>query len=265
MRAWLPLLAGGLSAGMVAGLFGVGGGFLFVAVLVFGAQLRQAQAHATALVAVALAASAAGFRFGIDDAIVWPGALALAAGAIAGARLGSRYMPRISESALLLLLVVVLAILSIRFLLVGGVGGSQAGSEVVVLDLWLVAAHLLGGLFAGVLSSLTGAGGGFVYVPLLVVAFGYQQHVAEGTSLGAVVPTALAGATGHHRHGYTDWAVGSRLGLGSILGGLAGAQIALALPADVLARLFGVFQAILAVLFWRRRTRRAKPHGEVAD
>ena len=45
------------------------------------------------------------------------------------------------------------------------------------------------GLLAGLLSGLFGVGGGTVIVPLLVLILAYNQRLAAGTSLAAIVPT----------------------------------------------------------------------------
>ena len=52
---------------------------------------------------------------------------------------------------------------------------------------------------AGAFSGLFGVGGGTVIVPLLVLWFGYAEHVATGTSLAAIV--ADRGCSPRSRHG----------------------------------------------------------------
>ena len=42
------------------------------------------------------------------------------------------------------------------------------------------------GLAAGILSGLVGVGGGIILVPALVYFLGYDQHQAQGTSLGVL-------------------------------------------------------------------------------
>ena len=49
------------------------------------------------------------------------------------------------------------------------------------------------GLAAGLLSGLFGVGGGTVIVPMLVLLLGFDQKLASGTSLAAIVPTAVVG------------------------------------------------------------------------
>ncbi len=46
---------------------------------------------------------------------------------------------------------------------------------------------LLGGLVVGVLSGLIGLGGGVFILPILIYGFGFSQHKAQGTSLGALL------------------------------------------------------------------------------
>ena len=49
------------------------------------------------------------------------------------------------------------------------------------------------GLITGVIASTLGVGGGIIFVPSLVVFFAFEQHMAQGTSLAIIVPTAIVG------------------------------------------------------------------------
>ena len=51
----------------------------------------------------------------------------------------------------------------------------------------LVIIILLIGLFAGILSGLVGVGGGLIIVPALIFFLGFNQHQAQGTSLGLLL------------------------------------------------------------------------------
>src|ERR1700739_3662592 len=53
---------------------------------------------------------------------------------------------------------------------------------------------LLLGLAVGVLVGLLGIGGGVVLVPALVYLLGYDQHLAQGTSLFILLPPIGLGA-----------------------------------------------------------------------
>ena len=73
---------------------------------------------------------------------------------------------------------------------------------------WLITYFVLGG-GVGVLAGLFGIGGGGVMVPVLAALFAAQAfpsehvlHLALGTSMAAIVPTALSSLWAHHRRLY---------------------------------------------------------------
>jgi uncharacterized membrane protein YfcA len=117
---------------------------------------------------------------------------------------------------------------------------------------------LLLGFAAGVLAGLFGVGGGVLFVPTLVLVLGLTQVHAEATSLLAIIPTVAVGAWRQRAHGNLRWRPAVGIGLGSIVGAEGGAQIARALPEDVLRRLFAVLMlAIAANLAWRTLRRQS--------
>lgn len=249
----VAVVGGGLTAGLAAGTFGVGGGALLVPLLTLVLGRPQHVAHATSLVAITLAAIAGVSRFAIDGSVAMVGAGLLAVGAMTGARVGARFLASISENRLRRLFAVVLIVLAVRFIVVGATGEAAiAGDVSPAITPATAALHLLGGLAAGVTSAVLGVGGGVILVPLLVLGLGYGQHIAEGTSLAVIVPTAITGAYSHHRTGYTDLPLGTRLGVASVLGSIAGASLALALDPVALGRLYGGLQLVIGVLMLRR-------------
>jgi len=108
------------------------------------------------------------------------------------------------------------------------------------------------GVGIGTLSGLVGIGGGLMLVPALVLGFGISQRVAQGTSLLATLPTAMFGAAVHRRHGNVDLGAAGRMAMGGVPGVVVGAVLALWLPQRVLAGLFGLVLAALAVRLWPR-------------
>ena len=96
------------------------------------------------------------------------------------------------------------------------------------------------GVAVGVLSALMGVGGGVLMVPLLVY-LGETQHLAEGTSLVVIVPTAIVGVMAHRKRGYVRMTDGLLLGAGGIFGAWVGARVALAIDPDILQKTFAVF------------------------
>lgn len=243
-------LALGVVIGIMSGLFGVGGGTVAVPGLVW-LGLPQHAAHATSLAAIVLTAAAALVPFWLDGAVHPVAALVLLAGALTGAFGGAGLMHRVPERRLRLVFVVVVMVVAGRMLV--GVEPATSGAVPPIGPVALAA--LVGvGLLTGVLSAILGLGGGLVLVPALVLAFGFSQHAAEGTSLAVIVPTALLGAARHTRRGYTRWPTGLTLGVGGVAGGVAGAALALALDGLALQRLFAAFLVVITIrLLWRRR------------
>lgn len=109
------------------------------------------------------------------------------------------------------------------------------------------------GITAGLLAGFFGVGGGILFVPTLLW-LGLSQLDAEATSLLAILPTVAAGTWRQGHYGNVRWRTALVLGVTSILGVVAGVQIATALPEVTLRRLFAVLLlAVAAQLAWRAR------------
>ena len=61
------------------------------------------------------------------------------------------------------------------------------------------------GLGAGLLSGLFGVGGGILIVPAFVLLLKFDQRLANGTSLGAVLPISISGLMTYWSQGNVDW------------------------------------------------------------
>lgn len=97
------------------------------------------------------------------------------------------------------------------------------------------------GLLVGIFSGMVGVGGGIVLVPILVIFFGFSQHVAQGTSTAMLLPPiGILAALTYYKNGMVDVRAAALLCAGFLLGGLFGAKLAIALPQETLRRSFGV-------------------------
>src|SRR6185503_19559106 len=110
------------------------------------------------------------------------------------------------------------------------------------------------GLIGGTLSGLTGLGGGFIMVPLLVYFLGMSQHGAQGTSLAVLLPPlGLLAFMQYYRNGHVDVHVAVLVAVGFFLGGWAGGSLAQIIPGPLLRRGFAVVMALIAVdMFFRK-------------
>ncbi|MBA4293273.1 permease [bacterium] len=107
------------------------------------------------------------------------------------------------------------------------------------------------GLAAGVLSGLFGIGGGIVIVPALILALGFSQHKAQGTSLAALLlPVGALGAYKYHQEKNIDINAALALSVGLFAGALAGANIATSLDPVTMRKIFSVFLVLIACYLW---------------
>jgi len=94
------LLAIGLGGGLLSGLLGVGGGTVMVPLLVLWAAYSQRDAHALSLGAIIPISVAGIATYGVAGKVEYWQALGLAAGSIAGARIGAGLLAKIDERLL---------------------------------------------------------------------------------------------------------------------------------------------------------------------
>lgn len=83
----------------------------------------------------------------------------------------------------------------------------------------------------GLMLGFVGASGAGVVISVLSVVFGIPLHTALGTSLGAMVFTAVSGTYSHYREKNVDVKCGIAIGLFGAAGALLGSKLAGLLPA----------------------------------
>jgi uncharacterized membrane protein YfcA len=90
----------GVLGGLLSGLLGVGGGIVMVPLLVLWAHYGQRDAHAASLGAIIPISIAGIATYGVAGQVRVGPALALAAGAVFGARIGAGMLARLDERVL---------------------------------------------------------------------------------------------------------------------------------------------------------------------
>jgi len=125
---------------------------------------------------------------------------------------------------------------------------------VVGLPVWKITALVALGVVAGGSSGLLGIGGGIIMVPVLVVLFAFEQHIAQGTALTVMVPTALMGAFTYAGEHKVSWVSAGVMMVGAVIGARYGAEAALHLPRDILRILFALLLVGVAVRMMPRGT-----------
>ncbi|HSK26100.1 MAG TPA: sulfite exporter TauE/SafE family protein [Jiangellales bacterium] len=236
---WL-LAALGLALGTVMGLLGGGGAVLAIPLLVHVVGVGFGEAASTSLLVVLVGAAAGlaayrgtgrvqvrtGLRFGLL------GVAGAAAGALLAAQLPD---PPLRGAFAVLLVVAGVAMLRDGPPVSHGVTAPVGGWRL----LWMASA-------LGLVTGLLGVGGGFLVVPVLVVAVGLPVHVATATGLLVLAVTSVAALLVRTGVGLAvDPAVAGLLVLGTASGAVAGARLSHRVPAAALRRGFGVL--LLAV------------------
>ena len=116
------------------------------------------------------------------------------------------------------------------------------------------------GAALGFLGGLFGIGGGIIAVPVLALAFGKSQALAQGTSLAMMVPVLVVGWWRYNRRHPVAWRPAIQIGLLASLTTWLVAHVATRLDPGILRAVFGAFLQLLAL----RMLSRKAPAGEPA-
>lgn len=107
------------------------------------------------------------------------------------------------------------------------------------------------GILAGVLSGLVGIGGGVLIVPALVYFIGFNQKMAQGTSLAVLLPPSGALAFWqYYRTGNVDLKMAALIFVGLLVGGGLGGRWAQQLSSTDLRKGFAIFMVLTAIDMW---------------
>ncbi len=246
----------GAPIGTLGGLIGLGGAEFRLPVL--KAAFRYPTHRAVALnLAVSLLTLAAALVIRVRVTSTAPLAplvpllVCLIAGSMTGAYLGAAYASRLTvarlERLILVLLVAIGVGLGVEALVSWESPGLPSGRLPVALGL---------GAGIGVVSSLLGVAGGELIIPTLVFVFGVDIKTAGTASVLISLPTVSVGCWRYARSGaFADRADFSGLvlpmGIGSVLGAVAGGYLVPYVPARALKLALGTILVASAVRIFR--------------
>jgi len=249
-------LAVGAGAGFASGLLGIGGGFIIVPVsywviLAMGISpdIAIRIAFGTSLLVILPTAISGTWRHNKKKAVRWKTALILGSCALVGGLVGATLAARLPGEVLEagfggLVLAVAL------WMGLGLMPKLRRKAEEPRENFGLVAAC---GFPIGMVSGLTGLGGGVLIVPMLVLALNFPMHIAIGTSVASIIFASLGGIVGYivnglevsgllpYSIGYVNLPIWLCLAATSIPLAQLGARAAHALPAKQLKYIFIAF------------------------
>jgi len=238
-------VAVGLAAGILSGLFGIGGGSLIVPSLIALVGMDVLHASATSLAALLLPVGILGvWEYHKSGLVQWKVAGLLSCGLLLGSALGAEIgmaLPSVwlERGYACFLLYVAQGYLGVSKMLRGkSLAEAEPGPRKdAILPVWLAI-----GFLAGIVAGLFGKGGGVVMVPVLMTFFAYRAKEATGTSLAALqLPVGLPGVLLYARNGVLDLHLAGWLALGLLGGTFFGTRIAIGLKPALFKKLFGFF------------------------
>ena len=257
-----PVALGGLGAGLIGSLTGLGGGFILVPLLTlgFGINIRYAiGASLVAVIATSSGSAAAYVRQGFPNIRI---SMFLEIGTTIGALLGAFLAPLMPGSAIGILFGLVLlhsAYHSVqiqgdrivtgapdriaRYLNMDSTYPSRDGA--VSYRVYHVARGLVLMLIAGILSALLGIGSGIVKVIALDRVMGLPFKVSTTTSNFMIGVTAAASAGVYFSRGYIEPGLAMPVTLGVLSGAFLGGRI---LPGARTRNLRVLFASVLVAV-----------------
>jgi len=252
----LILLTAGAGTGFVSGLLGIGGGAVMVPVTYWliltmniPPDIAIRIAFGTSLMVILPTVISGSWRHNKKKAVRWKTALILGSctlvGGLAGASLAARLTAEILEIGFGVLILAVAVWMGL-----GLMPRLRKEAEEPRENFWLVAAS---GFPIGMVSGLTGIGGGLLIVAVLVLALNFPMHIAIGTSVASIILASIGGIVGYivnglgapvpldYSLGYVNLPIWLFLAATSIPLAQLGARAAHALPAKPLTYIFIAF------------------------
>lgn len=234
---------------MSLGLLGSGGSVLTVPILVYVVGESPKLAVAASLVIVGAIAAVGAVIAARRRQVDWRHVVYFGLPGIAATYAGAWVSHFVSGAVQMIVFAVVMGLASWTMLRPAAAGRQVAHRHRV----WLLAA----GAGVGAITGFVGVGGGFLFVPALVILGGLSMHRAVGTSLAVIAVNAASGFAGHYlqlaaagiRIPWNTIAVFTAIGIaGSVAGHFAGRRLA----NESLRRAFGVLLiAMCGFVLWR--------------
>ena len=250
----IGILIMGIVAGVMSGLFGIGGGIIMVPSLIAIFGMDMLNANATSLAAMLLPVGILGvityYKAGYINV---RNALWISVGLLTGSFFGAELAVSVDVKVLSKLYAAFLLYIAVGYLDIPKLLRRNKEPKVEVpvsgenrrYAFWI---FICVGIFAGVIAGLFGKGGGLVIVPVLIKFFKYDAKAASATSLAALqLPVGLPSVIVYAHGGYLNWVYAGLMALGIVFGVFFGTKLAIKLPAATFKKVYAVFLLGVAV------------------
>lgn len=247
---YIAYLLLGVAAGILSGLFGIGGGIVMVPslIVIFGMDILDA--NATSLAAMLLPVGVLGvvayYKAGLINV---KDSLWISLGLFLGSFFGGEFAVNISESLLSKLYAAILLYVALSYFDLFSFLKKKKEPKPIVQNppkpFW---AFVLVGLAAGIFAGLFGKGGGIVIVPMLIGLFRYDAKAAAATSLAALqLPVGLPSVIIYANNGHLNILFATFIAVGIVVGALFGSKLAVKLPSAMFKKVYAFFLLAVAV------------------
>jgi hypothetical protein len=234
----------GLAVGLLYGMFGVGSAFATPALAMLG--IPGMAAVVGPLAGLVPGSAAGAWSYSREGSVDWRIAKRTMIAAVPASILGAVASGVVGGPLLLVLSGLVLLVVGVRIV---RSRTATTATEVQTRRRESVAFVVVASFAIGFASGLLSNGGGFLLVPLFLLALGLDMKQATGTSLVVAAALAIPTLATHAVLGDVDWAVSGLFALGVVPGALLGAQLAHRLPTARLRGLFGLLLTVFATWF----------------
>jgi uncharacterized membrane protein YfcA len=243
----IGILIVGILAGVMSGLFGIGGGIVMVPTLIAIFGMGMLDANATSLAAMLLPVGVFGvINYYKAGYINLRDSLWISLGLLGGSFFGAELAISVNVSLLSKLYAGFLLYVAVGYLNIPALlskkktnTGTLENLKPVKFKFWK---FILLGIFAGAIAGLFGKGGGLVIVPVLVRFFKYDARAASATSLAALqLPVGLPSVIVYAQDGHLNYLFAGLMAFGILMGAFFGSKLALNLSSGIFKKVYAVF------------------------
>ncbi len=198
----LVLLATGIAVGFACGLLGVGGGFIMVPVQIWvltasgiDPTIATRVAFGTSLAVVLPTALSGCHGHSCRGVVLWRPGICMGLSGLVGAMLGGTIASHAPADLLKAIFGLVVLAGAVRMLLAGRIKPrSEPKCGLLQFILW--------GFAVGIVSGLSGIGGGVILVPVMTMIMGFGILQAVGTSSVAIALNSVGGIISYAVNGW---------------------------------------------------------------
>jgi uncharacterized membrane protein YfcA len=201
-------------------MLGLGGAMLYIPVFHWSGFDFKSVAIPTGLLLNGITALSAAVYYMRAKMVDIRGSMPLIITSFVGAPVGAYFTRFFPTRTLILLFALAMVFAGGRMLVTSG----RADKEEMVPYTWRLLLMGIGGFFIGFIAGLLGVGGGFLFVPMMLI-IGYKTKQAAATSSFVVIFSSFSGFAGHIAEGHFHWPLMVATAIAVTIGSQIGAKV----------------------------------------